>query len=259
MARKRMIDPEFWSDEEIGQWSLGARLFYIGLWNFSDDAGRFKAHNNLLKSQLFPYDDNIDIAALKKELGSKIEWYEVDGLQYGYIHNFLKHQRIDKPQPSKLPSPRTFGEDSGRIPGTFGESSATVQEPVPPKLREEKLREVKLSKDKGYVDFEKSTHELWNVFCEKHPTISKIKVITETRRARLKKRYEQETFREFAKVLEAIEQQPFLINGNAKSKEHANWRVNFDWLITNDTNHVKVIERTYKKSCPSGIDQYIRE
>lgn len=112
MARKRIIDPEFWSDEEISQWSFAARLFYIGLWNFADDAGRFKAHNDLLKAQIFPYEKKIDINRLKKELSHKIQWYEVKGCQYGFICNFLKHQRIDRPTDSKLPKPPPFVEPS---------------------------------------------------------------------------------------------------------------------------------------------------
>lgn len=132
MPRNRMISPEFWSDEEIGLWSHSARLFYIGLWNFADDEGRFKAHNQLLKSQIFPYDANIDIEALKRELNHKIQWYEQNGSQYGFINNFLKHQRIDKPYPSKLPPPPPFDERSPNIPRT-----------VPPKIKENKIKEVK--------------------------------------------------------------------------------------------------------------------
>ena len=105
MARKRMIDPEFWSDEQIGHWSFEARLFYIALWNFADDEGRFKAHPKLLKAQIFPYDDKLQIDKLKKEISTKIQWYAVEGLQYGHIHNFLKYQRIDRPAPSRLPTP----------------------------------------------------------------------------------------------------------------------------------------------------------
>lgn len=137
MARKRMIDPEFWSDEEIGKWSHSARLFYIGLWNFSDDAGRFKAHPNLLKSQIFPYDEKIDIENLKIELGDKIQWYEAGGSSYGFIRKFLKHQRIDKPQPSKLPAPPPFADDSPKIPGTLREQSGLIEE----KRREENIKE----------------------------------------------------------------------------------------------------------------------
>lgn len=129
MPRKRIIDPEFWSDEEIGFWSHAARLFYIGLWNFSDDEGRFKAHSALLKSQIFPYDSEIDIETLKSEISGKIDWYEVGGCQYGHLRNFLKHQRIDKPSPSKLPK---FDDHSKSLPRT-----------LPPKLSKEKLSKVK--------------------------------------------------------------------------------------------------------------------
>lgn len=145
MARKRMIDPEYWSDEQIGRWSFPARLFYIGLWNFADDEGRFKANNALLKAQIFPYDDKkVNIQKLKQELGNKIQWYVVDGLQYGFIRNFLKYQKIDKPSESKLPKP----------PENFDEQSGNNQEMVVPNRREEKLREENISKDKNkYMDF----------------------------------------------------------------------------------------------------------
>jgi uncharacterized phage protein (TIGR02220 family) len=112
VARKRMIDPEFWSDEDIGKWTHSARLLYIGLWNFADDTGRFKANSMLLKSQIFPYDKNIDIDKLKIELGSKIKWYGSNGSSYGYINNFSKYQKIDRPTPSKLPDPEALVEDS---------------------------------------------------------------------------------------------------------------------------------------------------
>ena len=103
MARKRMIDPEFWSDEEISAISFPARLFYIGLWNFADDEGRGKGHSKLLKAHIFPYDDDINVDKLKKEVSIKVEWYEVNNQQYYNLPNFLKHQRIDRPTPSKLP------------------------------------------------------------------------------------------------------------------------------------------------------------
>lgn len=127
-----MIDPEYWSDEEIGGWSHGARLLYIGLWNFADDEGRFKAADELLKSQIFPYDKKISIKKLKAELGKKIQWYEVEGLKYGYIRNFSKYQRIDRPTPSKLPEPPIFDEQS-----------ASPLRDVPPNISKDKLREEK--------------------------------------------------------------------------------------------------------------------
>jgi hypothetical protein len=131
-----MIDPEFWSDEEIGKWSFQARLFYIGLWNFADDTGRFKAANALLKAQIFPYENKIDIEKLKKELNHKIQWYEVEELQYGYIRNFLKYQRIDKPTASKLPVPPQFDDSSpntqGGLPPNISKYNISKDHPPTP-------------------------------------------------------------------------------------------------------------------------------
>ena len=150
MARKRMIDPEFWSDEAIGQWSDKAKLFYIGLWNFSDDAGRFKAHSSLLRSQIFPYDQTVDIDALKTELGNKIQWYAVGGSQYGFVRNFLKHQRIDRPTASHLPAPESFDEPS-----------TSPQRDLAPNISK-----VKLSKVKGREVVEQPHQSIINRYLE---------------------------------------------------------------------------------------------
>lgn len=138
MARKRMISPEFWSDEEVGSWSYAARLFYIGLWSFADDEGRFKANCLLLKAQIFPYDRQSSIKKLKLELGNKIQWYsdEKNGSQYGYIRNFLKYQRIDRPTPSILPPPPEVN---------FDEPSMNPRRPVLPNISKVKLREDNIS------------------------------------------------------------------------------------------------------------------
>ena len=136
MARKRMIDPEFWSDEEIAKWSYPARLFYIGLWNFADDEGRFKAHPSLLKSQIFPYDEKISMKKLMEEISCKVQWYSDNGSKYGYLRNFLKYQRIDRPQPSKIPTPNNQEQ--------LDEQSTNHQEQLEASLKEVKLREDKV-------------------------------------------------------------------------------------------------------------------
>jgi hypothetical protein len=229
MARKRMIDPEFWSDQEIGFWSPLARLFYIALWNFADDEGRLKAHSKLLKAQVFPYETKVDIDSLKMEVAGKVHWYKVKDQEYGYIRNFFKHQTINKPTPSKLPSPN----DSFECYGT-----TTVAIPEESSLREEKRIEEKRSE--SYVDFEKSTHATWNSFCERFPMLPRVREISAKRRTKLKLRWQVKSFREFQVICDAIALQPFLTGRNKY-----NWRVSFDWLIDNDTNYLKVLEFKY--------------
>jgi len=109
MARKRMIDPEFWSDEKIANLSPHARLLFIGMWNFADDTGIIKSRPEYLKSAIFGYDDfeNKEILAWIREIESQnfIFSYIINGQHFSIILNFLKHQVINKPTPSKLPKP----------------------------------------------------------------------------------------------------------------------------------------------------------
>ena len=100
----------------------------------------------------------------------------------------------------------------------------------------------------SYVDWEQSTLTLWNSFCEKHPTLTKIREVSDKRRQHLKKRFERESFRGFAKILAAILEQPFLMGENDRK-----WKLSFDWLIENDTNYLKVLELRYKDKIDKDI------
>jgi len=107
---------------------------------------------------------------------------------------------------------------------------------------EKKYREDKEDKNKIYVDFEKSTIDAWNDFCNKYPTLSKIKEISEGRRIKLKKRFTKKSFKDFSAILKVIKEQPFLMGENDRK-----WKVTFDWLIENDTNYLKALELRYKE------------
>ena len=116
MARIRTIKPEFQQSESMGRVSRDARLLFIQLWTFADDTGKARASSRMLASALFPYDDDaphqIDgwLAELERE--HCIRRYVVDGSTYLEIVNWEKHQRVDKPTPSRLPE---FREGSWNI------------------------------------------------------------------------------------------------------------------------------------------------
>ncbi len=108
MARKRMVDPDFWVDERIGCLSRDARLLFIGMWNFADDEGRMVASPARLRVEVFPYDEDLTTAIVENLLDELVAQglvrrYEVDGRQLLWIPNFLKHQKINHPTPSVLP------------------------------------------------------------------------------------------------------------------------------------------------------------
>jgi hypothetical protein len=54
-VRIRAVRPDFWQDEVLGHLSDAVRLFYIGLWCVSDDAGWFEWRPGQLGAALYPY------------------------------------------------------------------------------------------------------------------------------------------------------------------------------------------------------------
>ena len=113
MARIRSIKPEFPQSESIGRLSRDARLLFIQLWTIADDSGRARASSRMLASLLYPYDDDAPklMAAWLGDLekGGLIRQYEVEGNAYLEIVKWLKHQKIDRPSPSRFPE---YREDS---------------------------------------------------------------------------------------------------------------------------------------------------
>jgi len=97
--------------------------------------------------------------------------------------------------------------------------------------------------DKSYSGFEQATVIVWNSLCKEFPILPVIQEISDKRRTKLKKRYEKKSFQDFTKIVEAIKEQLFLLGENERK-----WVISFDWLIENDTNYLKVLERRYKNN-----------
>ena len=100
MARIRTIKPDFWEDEKLGTIPIQARLLFIGTWSYADDNGVIRGSAALLKSQIFPYDDNLRIGEVKKWIDALVEArmlipLSYKGASYYVIRTFRSHQRID--------------------------------------------------------------------------------------------------------------------------------------------------------------------
>lgn len=68
--------------------------------------------------------------------------------------------------------------------------------------------------------------------------LSRIEKISKSRLESLTARLKESTFTD--DIFKAIEEQNFLYGHNDRK-----WRISFDWIIKNDTNYIKVIERKY--------------
>lgn len=151
MARIRTIKPEFTQSETIGRLSRDARLLFIQIWTIVDDSGRARASSRGLASSLYPFDELstglVDVWLDELVGENLIQLYVVEGSTYLEVKNWLKHQKIDRPSPSKLPA---FVEGSSkprrglaagpstldRGPGTVDRGPGTVEGDASAKPRE---------------------------------------------------------------------------------------------------------------------------
>ena len=109
MPRIRTIKPSFWSSPEVRVMSRDARLLAVGLISFADDDGRFVSGVAGINGYVFPNDD-LPSSRVRRWLGELIDVgfvhaYEVEGVQYGVIPTWHRHQVINRYTPSRLPAP----------------------------------------------------------------------------------------------------------------------------------------------------------
>ena len=147
MARRRMIDPNFWQSEDISRLSPFARLLFIGMISNADDEGRGRANTNYLKSIIFPYDD-IRVAEVDKALSeishnTSVVVYEVAHSRYYAFTNWKKWQRVDKPQDSIIPPFEEHSENDSRVIPESVENDSSLKE----KKRKEENRKEENIKD----------------------------------------------------------------------------------------------------------------
>ncbi|ECO0902086.1 hypothetical protein AA449_26485 [Salmonella enterica subsp. enterica serovar Newport] len=126
MARIRTIKPEFWTDEKIVECSFEARLMFIGMLNFADDKGNLVRSPKRIKMQIFPA-DTIDCEPLIKELSGAglISEYSVSGAGYIHINGFSKHQKINRPSATTIPTPEEVADNSRKPTPNYMDGSVS--------------------------------------------------------------------------------------------------------------------------------------
>jgi hypothetical protein len=112
MARIRNLKPDFWLDRKLARkLTRDERMLYMGMWGQSDEWGRLYGDPNVLKGQVFPYDDDLTVDVIAKMLdrliaAKVVQRYIVDDDPYLFLPKLGKHQRLEPGKtPSKLPEP----------------------------------------------------------------------------------------------------------------------------------------------------------
>ena len=112
--RIRSIKPEFYRSADISSLEWECRFLFIALWSYVDDNGVGVDKLSNITADLFADDLEDDssetFARVSRGLqklseAGRIIRYQADGKKFLYIVNWLKHQRIDKPNKERYPRP----------------------------------------------------------------------------------------------------------------------------------------------------------
>jgi hypothetical protein len=119
VPRIRTIKPEFWDSPDVADASAVARLLFIAMWNWADDAGRGSANLKELEGFAFPNDDVTELSGGKcrsfRHALAEVRdcfgvlFYKVRGRPFYEIPSWRKHQRNERVAKGKFP-PSSEGE-----------------------------------------------------------------------------------------------------------------------------------------------------
>ncbi len=132
MPKIRGIKPDFWTDEDVVELSIPARLLFIGMWNFACDNGHLDDKPRQLKMRIFPGDE-IDVEPLLRELVDLGRITRFEGTIT--IRNFALHQKPHKRwwTTCDLPGcslPEGAGPQGATVAGRHATRKSTVGQPL---------------------------------------------------------------------------------------------------------------------------------
>lgn len=262
MARIRTIKPEFWEDEKIAQLPFPCRLFYIGCWNFADDFGVLKSNATLLKSWIFPYDEDLRVSEIKKWIDALVDARMFvpiisNGESYYIIRTFRSHQVLDKRyERSYLPKELVHKiiDDALRDNNdtTMCSHSNHIVTTTAEKEEEKEIyKEIELSNDNptkketssfpqvgDKIDYDRIVN-MYHKACPSYPKLIKL---SDKRKAKIRVRFEEmkHDYQTMATIFCKMEASKFLKGDNKNG-----WKATFDWVLDNANNWVKVLEGQY--------------
>ena len=104
--RIRTIKPEFWTHPVMARLPHDVQLLAIALLCYADDEGFFRAEPALVRATCTPFSESSLSTHGAINTLSKVGWIEVRVIEnegaIGRVVNFQRHQRINRPTPSKL-------------------------------------------------------------------------------------------------------------------------------------------------------------
>jgi hypothetical protein len=140
MARKRMINPDFWTDPKITKLTPIERLLFIGLISNANDYGKLRGNPGIVRSKVFPTDNitnqEVEDGLNNLENNHLIQQYVINDEELILLTGWNKNQVVQ--HPSKI--------DEYPYPVDFVmKDTCNPHEGLHPKSSQDKSREVKES------------------------------------------------------------------------------------------------------------------
>ena len=155
--RIRTVKPEFWVHPVMSRLPYDTRILALGLLNVADDEGYFDADPDYIRGAVLFREDSSNVRRMLDDL-SRSEWITLCGTAerpIGRVVNFRKHQRVDRPQPSRLKQ-YALDEDSSNARRALDDQSTQEQgtgkgkeSPIVPKGDEAAEEDLLLLRAKG--------------------------------------------------------------------------------------------------------------
>lgn len=109
MPRIRTIKPECHQHRKVGALTDREFRVWVGCITQADDEGRWVADAAQVRATFFAYHPDVTIMEVEAAIDALaaiglVRLYDVDGIRYGWFQSWHDHQRINKPQASRLPA-----------------------------------------------------------------------------------------------------------------------------------------------------------
>jgi hypothetical protein len=243
MPRARNIKHAFFTNDELAELTVSARLLFIGLWTLADREGKLIDKPKRIKAQLFPY-DNFSVDSLLSDLHEAgfIVRYVVCNESYIQVTNFNKHQNPHKNEQESeipdIPQPIEKQEEIEEVnPLVIESRNAPIESE---KIECARADSLLLIPDRGKMIVEMINY--WNEEVQRTLT-GKTVILNTDRKKQLGLRLKSELqgdINNWNTLCQDIKASDFLM-GKTDNK----WKITIDWILK-PANIVKVLEGNYK-------------
>ena len=234
-----------------------ARLAFIGIWTFSDDAGVHPASYQRLKAEVFPGDDiGINaIASLVAEMigNGLVDEFQAEGKLFWLVTGWQRHQRIDRPT-YRYPNPNSLTNGSRALDDSSTNGSRALDDSsTTERIGEDRsgvesrgLKPIAASK----ADRPECPHqEIIDLYHEVLPMGTQVRIWNDKRKGKLRARWREDAKRQnldwWRKLFTYITESKFL-TGRINTKDRAPFLITLDWIVTSE-KLVKIIEGEYHR------------